>query len=37
MIIHLEPDMLESEVKWVLGRMTRDKVRGGDGITAELF
>ena len=37
MITHLEPDILEWEVKWALGRTTRDKASGGDGIPAELF
>ena len=37
MITHLEPDILESEVKWVLGSITMNKTDGGDGITAELF
>ena len=36
-IIYLEPDILECEVKWVLGRITRNKVSGGYGILAELF
>ena len=36
-ITHLEPDILEWEVKWALGRTTRDKASGGDGIPAELF
>ena len=31
-IIHLEPDILECEVKWVLGRITMNKASGGDGI-----
>ena len=37
MISHLEPDILESEVKWALGSITTNKARGGDGIPAELF
>ena len=37
MVTHLEPDILESEVKWALGSSTRNKVRGGDGIPYELF
>ena len=37
MIIHLEPDILECEVKWALGSITRNKASGGDGIPAELF
>ena len=37
MITHLEPDILESEVKWVVGSITKNKTDGGDGITAELF
>ena len=36
-ITYLEPDILECEVKWVLGRITRNKVSGGYGILAELF
>ena len=37
MILHLEPDMLECEVKWALGRITTNKVSGGNGIPADLF
>ena len=37
MIIHLESDILECEVKWALGSITTNKARGGDGIPAELF
>ena len=37
MITHLEPDMLECEVKWALGSITTNKASGGDGIPAELF
>ena len=33
----LEPDILESEVKWALGSITRNDARGGDRISAELF
>ena len=36
-ITHLEPDILESEVKWALGSITKNKASGGDGIPAELF
>ena len=36
-IIHLEPDILECEVKWALGIITMKKDSGGDGIPAELF
>ena len=36
-ITHLEPDILESEVKWALGSITMSKASGGDGIPAELF
>ena len=36
-ITHLEPDILESEVKWALGRITMNKVSRGDGISVELF
>ena len=35
-IIHLEPDILESEVKWALGSITTNKANGGDGIPGEL-
>ena len=37
MITHLQPDILQCEVKWALERITRNKASGGDGITAELF
>ena len=37
MITHLEPDILECEVKWALGSITMNKVSGGDGIPIELF
>ena len=37
MITHLEPDMLEYEVKWTLGSITMNKASGGDGIPVELF
>ena len=37
MITDLEPDILEYEVKWALGSLTRNKASGGDGIPAELF
>ena len=36
-IAHQEPDILEWEVKWALGSITRNKASGGDGISAELF
>ena len=36
-ITHLEPDILECEVKWALGRITTHKASGGDGIPVELF
>ena len=36
-ITHLEPDILECEVKWSLGSITKNKASGGDGITVELF
>ena len=35
MITHLEPDILEYEVKWALGSITANKASGGDGILAE--
>ena len=37
LIIHLEPDILECEVKWALGSITTNKATGGDGIPVELF
>ena len=37
MITHLEPDILEYEVKWALGSITMSKASGGDGIPVELF
>ena len=37
MITHLEPDILECEVKWALGSITTNKARGGDGIPVELY
>ena len=37
MITHLEPDILECEVKWVLESITTNKASGGDGIPIELF
>ena len=37
MITHLDPDILECEVKWALGSITMNKVTGGDGIPVELF
>ena len=38
-VTHLEPDIQEGEVKWAIGSSTinKNKVSGGDGITAELF
>ena len=36
-ITHLEPDILECEVKWALGSITTSKVSGGDGIPVEIF
>ena len=36
-ITHLEPDILECEVKWALESTTTNKVSGGDGIPVELF
>ena len=36
-ITHLEPDILECEVKWALGSITVNKASGGYGIPAELF
>ena len=37
MIVHLELDILECEIKWVLGSITTNKASGGDGIPVELF
>ena len=37
MITHLEPDILECEVKWALGSITMNKTSGDDGIPGELF
>ena len=37
MITHLEPDILECEVKWVLGIITMNKASGGGGIQVDLF
>ena len=37
MITHLEPDILECEVKWALGSITMNKASGGDGITVEVI
>ena len=36
-ITHLEPDILQCEVKWALASITRNKANGGDGILAEPF
>ena len=36
-VTHLEPDILECEVKWALGSITSNKASGGDGISVELF
>ena len=36
-ITHLKPDILECEVKWALGGISKNKASGGDGIPAELF
>ena len=36
-ITHPDPDILECKVKWVLGSITKNKVGGAEGITAELF
>jgi len=37
MITHLQPDILDYEVKWALRSITMNKASGGDGIVAELF
>ena len=36
-ITHLEPDILECEVKWALGSITTDKASAGDGVSVDLF
>ena len=36
-ILHLESDILECEIKWALGSMTINKAGGGDGIQVDLF
>ena len=36
-VTHLEPDILECEVKWTIGSITTNKASGGDGIPVELF
>ena len=36
-VTHLEPDILECEVMWALGNITKNKASGGNGIPAELF
>ena len=36
-ITHLEPDVLECEIKWALGSIAMNKASGGDGIPVELF
>ena len=36
-ITHLEPDILECEVKWALGSITTNRASGGEGIPVELF
>ena len=37
MITHLEPDILQSKVKWTFGSITTNKATGGDGTPVELF
>ena len=37
MITHLEPDIMESEIKWALGSIPVNKAAGGDGIPVEIF
>ena len=36
-ITHIEPDILESEIKWAVGSITVNKAGGGDGIPVELL
>ena len=36
-VAHLEPDILECEIKWALGSITMNKASGGDGTPAELY
>ena len=37
MVTHLEPDIMESEVRWALGSITTNKASRGDGFPVELF
>ena len=37
MVTHLEPDILECDVKWALGSINMNRASGGDGIPANLF
>ena len=37
MVTHLEPNILQCEVKWAFGNIITNKASGGDGISAELF
>ena len=37
MVAHLEPDILDYEIKWALGSITMNRASGGDGIPVELF
>ena len=37
MVSHIEPDILQCEIKWVLESITKNKTTGGDGIPAKLF
>ena len=37
MVPHLEPDIVECEVKWAIGSITVNKASGGDGMPTELF
>ena len=36
-VIHLDPDILECEIKWILGSITMNKASGGDGIQLSYF
>ena len=36
-IVHLQPDVMECEVKWALGSITTNRASGGDGVSVKLF
>ena len=37
MVTHLEPDILDCEIKWAIGTITKNKANGRDGILADTF